>query len=343
MTSTITPSSAAPPTTASTAGDTVVSIQQLSHRYGTRKAIDGLTLDVRRKEIFGLLGPNGSGKTTLFRVLSTLIAPQEGRVEILGHDLATAREQVRKDIGVVFQSPALDKQLTARENLACQGALYGLSGQPLRKRADELLSRVNLLDRADERVERYSGGMRRRVEIAKGLLHRPKLLILDEPSTGLDPGARLDLWDLLHDIRQSEGVTVLLTTHLMEEADKCDRLAIMESGKLLACDTPAVLKQQISGDVITLTSANPGLLRQQLQEKLGVDLTPVGKALRLERARGHEFIPAVIEAAPGLVESVSVGRPTLEDVFVRLTGRRYRPDEPPAAEPAVDGKINSAN
>lgn len=307
--------------------ETVVSIQNLSHSYGARKAIDDLSLEVRRKEIFGLLGPNGSGKTTLFRVLSTLIAPQSGRVEIFGHDLATAREQVRKDIGVVFQSPALDKQLTAHENLACQGALYGLTGPALRKRADELLSRVNLLDRADERVERYSGGMRRRVEIAKGLLHRPKLLILDEPSTGLDPGARLDLWDLLHDIRHSEGVTVLLTTHLMEEADKCDRLAIMESGKRLACDTPAGLKQQISGDVITLTSSQPAVLQQQLQEKLGVELTMLGQALRLERPRGHEFIPAVIEAAPGLVESVSVGRPSLEDVFVRLTGRRYRPEE----------------
>lgn len=303
--------------------DTVVRLANLSHTYGQRKALDAVSLDIRRGEIFGLLGPNGSGKTTLFRVLSTLIPPQAGDVDILGHDLTNDRDAVRRDIGVVFQSPALDKQLTARENLACQGALYGLGGRLLRERMDELLTRVNLLDRADERVERYSGGMRRRVEIAKGLLHQPKLLILDEPSTGLDPGARLDLWDLLNGLRHRDGVTVLMTTHLMEEADKCDRLAILESGKVLACDSPTALKARISGDVITLSSPKPSELRDALKERLGVDVELVGDLLRLQRPRGHEFIPALIEAAPGLVDSVSVGRPSLEDVFVQLTGRKY--------------------
>lgn len=304
--------------------ESVVHIDRLTHRYGDRVALDAVSLDVRRGEIFGLLGPNGSGKTTLFRVLSTLIPPQAGEVRIMGRNLATDRDAIRRDIGVVFQSPALDKQLTARENLTCQGALYGLAGRPLRERIDDLLSRVNLIDRADERVERFSGGMRRRVEIAKGLLHAPKLLILDEPSTGLDPGARLDLWALLNGLRQRDGVSVLLTTHLMEEADKCDRLAILESGKVLAADTPAALKGRIQGDVITLTSSRPTDLREALRQKLDIsDIEQVGDALRLQRPRGHELVPSLIEAAPGLVDSVSVGRPSLEDVFVQLTGRQY--------------------
>ncbi|HEV7301209.1 MAG TPA: ABC transporter ATP-binding protein [Tepidisphaeraceae bacterium] len=319
----IAPSIPAAPTTA-TVGTTAVSIEDLSYAYGDRTAIDNLSLQVPTGEIFGLLGPNGSGKTTLFRVLSTLIPPQSGKVTVLGHNLATDRDCVRRDIGVVFQSPALDKQLTAYENLACQAALYGLSGPVMKERIETLLAAVNLLDRAHERTDRFSGGMRRRVEIAKGLLHRPKLLILDEPSTGLDPGARLDLWQLLNDIRAQQDVTILLTTHLMEEADLCDRLAILMDGRLLACDSPAALKGRIRGEVITLTSAQPDALRDRLREKLGIEMERVGDALRLQRPRGHEFVPALIEAAPGLVDSVSVGRPSLADVFVELTGRNYR-------------------
>jgi ABC-2 type transport system ATP-binding protein len=314
-----------------------IAIDRLSHSYGPRRAIDELSLQIGEGEIFGLLGPNGSGKTTLFRVLSTLVPPQSGRVTILGHDLAADRDAVRRDIGVVFQSPALDKQLTAHENLACQGALYGLRGPALRQRIDELLDAVGLRDRAHEKVDRYSGGMRRRVEIAKGLLHRPRVLILDEPSTGLDPGARLDLWQLLRTVRKQHNVTILLTTHLMEEADGCDRLGIMMEGKLLACDTPAELKGRISGDVITLTSPRLPELRDRLRDALGVEAELVGSSLRLQRPRGHEFVPALIECAPGLVDSVSVGRPSLADVFVQLTGRGYRADlpvEPPSQLPA---------
>jgi ABC-2 type transport system ATP-binding protein len=308
---------------------TAIDIDHLSHAYGQRKAIDDLSLQIHEGEIFGLLGPNGSGKTTLFRVLSTLVPPQAGQVQILGRDLATDRDAIRRDIGVVFQAPALDKQLTAYENLACQGALYGLRGPMLRERIDELLEAVGLRDRANEKVDRYSGGMRRRVEIAKGLLHRPRLLILDEPSTGLDPGARLDLWQLFHTIRKRQNVTILLTTHLMDEADSCDRLAIMMAGKLLACGTPSELKGRISGDVITLTSPRLSDLRDRLREALGVEVERVGSSLRLQRPRGHEFVPTLIESAPGLVDSVSVGRPSLADVFVQLTGHGYRADLPP--------------
>jgi ABC-2 type transport system ATP-binding protein len=299
--------------------DLAVSIEHLSHSYGQRLALNDLSLDVPAGTIFGFLGPNGSGKTTLFRILSTIVAAPAGAVRVLGMDLATQREEVRQQIGVVFQSPSLDKQLTARENLRHQGHLYGLGGSELKARIDELLKRFNLADR-HEYVGTFSGGMRRRVEIAKGLLHRPRLLLLDEPSTGLDPGARIDLWQQLHAIRNEDGVSILLTTHLMEEADQCDRLAIMNQGKLLACDTPANLKSMIGGDVLTLTIGQPDQAITTIRSQLGVEAQLVDGTVRLEAPQAHTLIPRLIEALPGQVDSVSMGRPTLQDVFVKLTG-----------------------
>src|SRR2546421_7257120 len=211
--------------------DPILEISGLSHSYGDRAALTDLNLSIDRGEIFGFLGPNGSGKTTLFRILSTLLPIQPGHVAIAGLDLATHRDEIRRQIGVVFQAPSLDKQLTAAENLRHQGHLYGLGGADLEKRIDEMLARVGLSERPREYVSTFSGGMRRRVELAKGLLHRPRVLLLDEPSTGLDPGARIDLWRYLREI-QSQGVTVLVTTHLMEEAEHCSRLAIIDGGRL---------------------------------------------------------------------------------------------------------------
>ncbi|HEY8667047.1 MAG TPA: ATP-binding cassette domain-containing protein, partial [Tepidisphaeraceae bacterium] len=199
----------------------MVAIHGVVHRYGDRFALNGVSLTVQTGEIFGFLGPNGSGKTTLFRILSTLIAPTEGEVRMMGLDLRSQRDEIRRHIGVVFQSPSLDKQLTAEENLMHQGHLYGLRGAELRGRIGEMLARVGLAERPRERVGQFSGGMRRRVELAKGLLNRPRILLLDEPSTGLDPGARIDLWRYLREIQGNEGVTILLTTHLMEEAEHC--------------------------------------------------------------------------------------------------------------------------
>lgn len=305
----------------------VVNVQNLTHAYGGRLALDALTLSADAGEIFGILGPNGSGKTTLFRILSTLIPVQPGRAFVLGQDVAEQREFVRRNIGVVFQSPSLDKQLTAEENLIHQGHLYGLRGAELRKRVGEALNSVALGNRAGERVGTFSGGMRRRVELAKGLLHKPRVLLMDEPSTGIDPAARIEMWRQLREISGSSsptrGVTVLLTTHLMEEAEHCSRLAVMAKGKLLACDSPDALKRQIGGDVISVTTRNPAGLRAALRDNLAVDALVVGETVRFERDRGHEWVPRVIEAAPGLVESVSVGKPTLEDVFIRLTGDRF--------------------
>ncbi|HZL37022.1 MAG TPA: ABC transporter ATP-binding protein [Tepidisphaeraceae bacterium] len=305
----------------------IVEIHNLTHRYGQRIALDDFSLQVNDGDIFGFLGPNGSGKTTLFRILSTLIPVAPGHVRLFGLDAAEARDEIRRQIGVVFQSPSLDKQLTAEENLICQGHLYGLRGADLRGRVEQALAAVGLGDRAAERVESFSGGMRRRVEVAKGLLHRPRVLLLDEPSTGLDPAARIDMWRHLREINQRDGVTILVTTHLMEEADRCTRLAVLAKGRLLAADTPAALKERIGGDVITLTTSTPADLRQALRERLGVEAQEIDSTLRLERPRGHEFIPQLIEAVPGMVDSVSVGKPTLEDVFIQLTGHRLREDE----------------
>jgi ABC-2 type transport system ATP-binding protein len=305
--------------------EVIVDVQHLSHSYAQRPALEDLSLSVHRGEIFGFLGPNGSGKTTLFRILSTLIPPRGGDVRILGLDLKTERDQIRRQIGVVFQSPSLDKQLTAEENLRHQGHLHGLAGADLERCIDEMLSRVGLAQRPREYVATFSGGMRRRVELAKGMLHRPRLLLLDEPSTGLDPGARIDLWHYLRQIREADGVTILVTTHLMDEAEHCDRLAIMERGRLIACDAPAALKDQIGGDVITLTAADdPDALRIAIRDRFHVEAKPVDRALlRIERERGHEFIPQLVEAFPGQIRSVSLGKPTLEDVFIHVTGHRF--------------------
>lgn len=295
----------------------MITVDNLTHRYGERVALDAVSFTVQRGELFGLLGPNGGGKTTLFRILSTLVPAREGRVQMDGGTID------RRRIGVVFQSPSLDKKLTVRENLVHQGHLYGLSGQPLRSRIDELLQRFAIADRAADYVEKLSGGLRRRVELAKGLLHKPEVLLLDEPSTGLDPLARRELGDYLEKLRDQDGVTILLTTHIMDEAERCDRLALLDHGKLVALDKPAALKEQVGGDVVTVGSRDSDRLRGEIEKRFGVKASVVDRTVRIERPRGHEFIPALVEAFPGEIDSVSVGKPTLEDVFIHLTGHRF--------------------
>ena len=304
----------------------IITIDNLTHRYAAdRVALDGISLEVNEGEIFGFLGPNGSGKTTLFRILSTLVPPQSGRVNVIGHDLATSRDAVRREIGVVFQSPSLDKQLTAEENLRHHGHLYGLRGADLTSRIDAMLSRFGLADRRRELVKSFSGGMKRRVELAKGLLTRPRMLIMDEPSTGLDPTARIEMWKSLMETRQRDNVTILVTTHLMDEGDRCDRLAIMDRGRIVATGTPTQLKERIGGDVITLTSAVPAALRDAISKRFtGITVEQVNGSLRIERHRAHEFVPQLVETAPGMIQSVSIGKPTLEDVFIHVTGHGFK-------------------
>jgi ABC-2 type transport system ATP-binding protein len=281
-----------------------------------------VSFEVAPGEIFGFLGPNGGGKTTLFRILATLARPDRGEVQVFGADLMRAAAAVRRGLGVVFQSPSLDLQLTVAENLTHHGHLYGLQGKELAGRIGAALERFGLADRREQRALELSGGLRRRAEIAKALLHRPRLLLLDEPSTGLDPLARRELWSTLEELRGG-GVTVLLTTHFMEEGDRCDRLALIDRGTVVAEGAPGALKEGIGGDVITLTGPEPEALAHDLAARwpeLGAEVRD--GAVRLERERAHEMVARLVEALPGRVQSVTVARPTLEDVFLHRTGRR---------------------
>lgn len=297
----------------------------------SRPALAGVDFTIQPGEIFGFLGPNGGGKTTLFRILATLTRPDEGSLRVFGADLGTQAADVRRRLGVVFQNPSLDLQLTVRENLVHQGHLYGLSGKDLDGRIASALSRFGLTDRAGQKTLELSGGLRRRVEIAKSLLHDPRLLLLDEPSTGLDPGARRDLWETLEGLR-SEGVTVLLTTHFMEEGDRCDRLVLLDRGTIVAEGSPAVLKEEIGGDVITLSGPDAEALARDLAARFP-DLDPILRegAVVLNRERGHELVARLVEALPGRIDSVTVARPSLEDVFLRRTGHRLYGEEEKAA------------
>jgi len=302
----------------------VISVENLVHRYGDRTALNGVSFNVRPAELFGLLGPNGSGKTTLFRILSTLMLPTAGRATLMGCDAAQEPARLRRQIGVVFQAQSIDLKLTAYENLWHQGHLYGLRGAALKRRIQEILSRVGLFDRAKELVETFSGGMQRRIELAKGLLHHPGVLLLDEPTTGLDPGARRDLWQYLQMLRDEEHVSVLVTTHLMEEAERCDRLAIMNEGNLVALGTPAELKSEIGGDVILFDAAHDaGLLAERIHDRFHVQTTVLENQVRMEREGAHRFVTEVVEAFPGEIEALSVSKPTLEDVFIRRTGHKF--------------------
>ena len=296
-----------------------VEARGVEYAYRAHRALAGLSFQVAPGEVYGFLGPNGGGKTTLFRILATLARPQKGTVRTFGMEEPSA---VRRLLGVVFQNPSLDVHLTVRENLLHQGHLYGLRGRDLETRIAAALERFGLTDRRDQKALELSGGLRRRVEIAKSLLHGPRLLLLDEPSTGLDPGARRDLWSTLEGLR-GEGVTVLLTTHFMEEGDRCDRLALIDRGALVAEGSPAALKEEIGGDVITLAGPDPEGIVRELSARFP-DFTPEVRdgAVRLERDRGHELVARLIEALPGRVDAVTVARPTLEDVFLHRTGRR---------------------
>jgi ABC-2 type transport system ATP-binding protein len=312
-------------------GLSVIQVENLRHQYDARVALDGVTFDVRAGEIFGLLGPNGSGKTTMFRILSTLMLPSGGNTTINGLSVATHPNRVRREIGVVFQAPSVDVKLTAEENLRHIGHLYGIRGTALSSRVREMLERVALADRANDNVETFSGGMQRRLEIAKGLLHQPKVLLLDEPTTGLDPGARRDLWQYLGTLR-GQGITIIVTTHLMEEAERCDRLAILSEGRLVALGTPAELKSEIGGDVVVLETADPDSLAKRIQQRYGTETAVLDGKVRLEREAGHRFVTEVVEAFPGEIDAVSIAKPTLEDVFIHRTGHRFWTEEASQAE-----------
>jgi ABC-2 type transport system ATP-binding protein len=300
-----------------------IDARALGFRYGDREALNDVTFAIARGEIFGFLGPNGGGKTTLFKLLSTLAPIQTGSARLFGHDLAGDTGAVRRWLGVVFQHPSLDGKLTVGENLAAHGHLYGISGARLRERSGAMLERLGLTPRQRDRVETLSGGLQRRVELAKALLHEPELLLLDEPSTGLDPSARREFWNYLQHLREHDGVTVVLTTHYMEEAERCDRIGIMHQGKLVAIAPPNELKSEVGGDVIVIHTAAPELLQRKILARFKLKSQLVDGAIRIEKLRGHELVRDLIDAFGEEIESVSFGKPTLEDVFVHLTGHQF--------------------
>lgn len=301
--------------------ETAIQIESVYHSYGARQALCGISLAVRTGEIVGLLGPNGGGKTTLFKILSTLTPLSQGHISILGHDLAQRADAIRRYLGVVFQHPSLDPKLTVFENLQHHGHLYGLRGQTLRRQADESLHRLGLLERRRDLVETLSGGLQRRVELAKALLHEPSILLLDEPSTGLDPGARIGFMSTLQELREKRGTTILLTTHMLEEAEGCDRVGILHQGCLVALDTPEGLKRQVGGDVVVIDSPTPSALRERIVERFHCEPTLVGDKVRVEIEQGHAFVRDVVEAFADAIQAVTFGKPTLADVFMHLTGQ----------------------
>jgi ABC-2 type transport system ATP-binding protein len=301
----------------------VILVENLTHRYGDRVALSNVSFEVKAGEIFGLLGPNGGGKSTLFRILSTMMAPTEGKAILDGHDVEREPGAVRRDIGVVFQTQSLDRALTVEENLRAQGHLHGLSGHLLRDRMNRAMERLGLKDRRKDLVEALSGGLRRRVEIAKALLHQPKVLLMDEASSGLDPAARRELSRHIESLREHEGVTILLTTHIMEEADRCDRLVLLHQGNIVAQGSSAELRARIGGDVVVLETADSKALAANIEQRFGLHPVVRDGQVRVEIQNGHRFIAEVVEAFPGAVESVGLHKPTLEDVFVRETGASF--------------------
>ncbi len=302
--------------------DTVCTVRELHHDYGDNAALRGVDFDVLAGQIFALLGPNGSGKTTLFRLLCTLLPIQRGEVRIGGFESGTQPLHVREQIGIVFQSPSLDKKLTVDENIACQGALYGIHGRELQRRRDALLEQLDLTDRRHDRCEVLSGGLKRRVELAKGMLHRPRLLLLDEPSTGLDPAARLNLWTAIRAMAD-DGIAVLLTTHLLEEADKADRVAIMSQGKLIADGSPHELRSEMGGGIITIVANDVARAEQMLRDQLGLSPQRLHHQLRLQAESPATLIPALVETLGEEAQSINIGRPSLEDVFIAKTGQAF--------------------
>jgi len=309
-------------------GPPALAAQGLGFRYGEREVLSGVDFEVRRAEIFGFLGPNGAGKSTLFSILAGLLPPLAGTFLRDGAPVGPRDPALRARTGVVFQSPSLDAKLTCEENLLLAAALFRVPRAEARERASRLLSEAGLADRAREPAGRLSGGLRRRLELCRALVHRPSLLLLDEPTTGLDAASFARTWESIEELRRAEGLTVLLTTHRPEEAERCDRLAVLSHGRVAACETPEALRARVSGDVLALEVDDPGPLAAELRARLGLEARVLPAGVEVVRERGHELVPRIVEAfPPGRFRSVALRRPTLADAFLRLTGASLSEDE----------------
>jgi ABC-2 type transport system ATP-binding protein len=309
-----------------------VEVDGLVKRFGDFTAVDDVSFAVEPGELFGFLGPNGAGKTTTISILCTLQTPTGGSARVAGYDVARQSAKVRSSIGLVFQEITLDDYLTGSENLKFHAVLYGCHPSQVRDRAAPLLEMVGLTDRADQQVRFYSGGMKRRLEIARGLLHAPKVLFLDEPTIGLDPQTRVHIWDYVDTLRQRESTTMFLTTHYMDEAERCDRIAIIDQGRIVAIDTPDALKASIGDDVVTLTTNDDSAALDDIARGLGIEGEQTEDGLRLRVPAGEEFVPRLFDHVASGIRSVSVRRPSLDDVFLEYTGRDIRDAEAGAVE-----------
>ena len=305
----------------------IIKVERLVKRFGAIAAVNDISFEVEEGTIFGFLGPNGAGKTTTISILCTLLSPTSGKASIAGHDCMKEPGDVRKAIGIVFQDTTLDKDLTAYENLVFHAYLYNVGKDVLKERVDNSLKFVDLYDRKDDLVKKFSGGMKRRLEVARGLIHRPRVLFLDEPTLGLDPQSRANLWEFITELPKQHGVTIFMTTHYMEEAEVCDTIAIIDNGKIIAMGTPDELKSTIGGDIVSIKTADNGEARQQIEKILHMPVSEKDGILYMTCSSGETCIPDLIRSLGEKVLSVRIQRPTLNDVFLRLTGKTIREEE----------------
>ncbi|HEY82195.1 MAG TPA: ATP-binding cassette domain-containing protein [Dehalococcoidia bacterium] len=307
--------------------DHIIKVENLVKRFGKLVAVDNISFSVAAGEIFGLLGPNGAGKTTTINILCTLTRPTSGQATIAGLDVVRQQSQVRRLIGLVFQDPSLDERLSGLQNLRFHGLVYGVPAAVREPRMEQLLRMVELWDKRHHKVQTYSGGMKRRLELARGLLHHPKVLFLDEPTLGLDPQTRNRIWEYILELREREGTTIFLTTHYMDEAEKADRIAIIDYGKLIAMDTPEKLKKMVGRDIISVKTDDNDKASTEIKLRYQIEARYDGDGLSFEVANGEEFLPTFLKEFGTRILRVSLRRPSLDDVFLKLTGREIREEE----------------
>ena len=316
--------------------ESIIAVDALAKNFGDLRAVKGITFEVKQGELFGFLGPNGAGKSTTISMLCTLLRPTSGSAILNGYSITSQKDKVRESIGLVFQDPSLDDRLTAFENLQFHGIIYGMDRATVAKRAEEVLKMVELYDRRNDLVRTFSGGMKRRLEIARGLMHFPKILFLDEPTLGLDPQTRNRIWTYIHRLRVEERITVFLTTHYMDEAENCDRIAIIDHGEIIALDTPAALKDRLGGDVVRIKTSDNESAAAELKSKFGINAVSEDSHLRFEVPYGETFIPRLMREFSGHITSITVHEPTLDDVFLSLTGRAIRSESADALDRMKD-------
>jgi len=304
-----------------------IEVERLVRKFGNLTAVDDVSFAVKEGEIFGFVGPNGAGKTTTINMLCTLLRPTSGRATVNGYDVVREQAAVRRSIGLVFQDPSLDDRLTAEENLDFHATLYNVPRGVKRERMEEVLRMVELYDRRGDLVRTFSGGMKRRLEMARGLMHYPKVLFLDEPTLGLDPQTRSRIWEYILELREREGITIFMTTHYMDEAEHADRIAIIDYGKIVALDTPESLKGMVGGDIISVKVKDSEDTARRIEERYGVEVRSTKDGLYFEVANGEEFVPRFVMDFKSEILAVSLRRPTLDDVFLKLTGRQIREEE----------------